>query len=81
MELQAGDLRQNRYPSEILEQDFQRMKASMEIESNYLDACKSLFYSQVSRARIFFDSMDDEDRDVSQYIFDEPAVKTTYKSI
>ena len=82
MELRDGNVHQNRYPSkEILEEDFQRMKESMEIASDNLDAGKSLFYSQVSHVRIFFDSMDDADRDVSQYIFDEPAVKITYKSI
>ena len=53
----------------------------MEFVSNELDASKSLFLSQVSRVRIFFDSMDDADRDVSSYIFDEPAVNHTYKSI
>ena len=82
MEIQARNGRQNRYPSsEILEEDFQRIEESIKIASNGLDAGKRLFLFQVRHLRIFFDSMDDADRDVSLNIFDEPAVKTAYKSV
>ena len=50
----------------------------MESKSGVMEASKELFYEKVATMSISLDSLDDSHRDLTELIFEEPAIDSSH---